>query len=389
MKKCLLVWFCIFLLSAVCAFAQNEEIVTYTSGNWDYIENKTGITLTVWHGTAAALEIPELLDEKPVTQLGNNLFKNTALESVYIPDSVTGFGSNVFYGCIHLTDVRLPQDLTALPNSTFRYCIELEQIDIPFSVTNIGPYAFADCVKLQEVILLSITSIGDSAFDNCQSLSSVMVSRKINSIGTYAFRDTPWLEAQKDEFVIIGNGILIKWNGSGTDVQVPYEVKMISDAFDEQYFIETVTVPESVQQIGANAFRDAISLRSVNLPPYLTTIGGNAFNGCRRLESIELPAHIKTLGGSAFSNCDSLTGLTIPPEITAIPGSLLANCPSLIDVVIPESVTKIDKSAFTGSPNVRPYVSNGSEAERILKEYEIPYYLSTEVTTSPGGADNR
>ena len=216
-----------------------------------------------------------------------------------------------------------------------------------------------------------------------------MVSRKINSIGTYAFRDTPWLEAQKDEFVIIGNGILIKWNGSGTDVQVPYEVKMISDAFDEQYFIETVTVPESVQQIGANAFRDAVSLRSISLPPYLTTIGGNAFNGCRRLESIELPAHIKTLGGSAFANCDSLTGLTIPPEITAIPGSLLANCPSLIDVVIPESVTKIDKSAFTGSPNVRPYVSNGSEAERILKEYEIPYYLSTEVTTSPGGTSNK
>lgn len=377
---CLIVFFLIVCVSGI--HAQDAEVVTFTAGNWDYIENNTGITLTAWRGTAKVLEIPSALNEKPVTSLGKELCKNhTEIQKVIIPDSVTSFGANVFYGCSNLTDVRLPQNLTAIPTGTFRYCIRLEAIDIPFSVTNIQNQAFSDCVKLREILLLSVTNIGDSAFENCQNLTSVILSRKVNSVGGYAFRDTAWLDAQTDEFVVIGNGVLIKWNGTGSEVQVPYGVKMITDAFADQYFIESVTIPESVLQIGPNAFRDAISLKSVSLPPYLTTIGGNAFNGCRRLETIDLPASIKTLASSAFANCDALTGLTIPPLVTSIPGGMLQNCIALTDVIIPESVTKIDKNAFNGSPNIRINVVSGSEAEKLLQEYEIPYYISTEVTT--------
>ena len=77
MKKVIFIlFFCMLLICQPAIFAQDAEIITYTSGDWDYIENNTGITLTSWHGTAEALNIPTELDAKPVTALGNELCKN-------------------------------------------------------------------------------------------------------------------------------------------------------------------------------------------------------------------------------------------------------------------------------------------------------------------------
>lgn len=377
MKKSIHIF--IFFLLLICfssIFAQSTEIIAYTSGDWDFVENETGITLTAWHSTAEVLEFPTELDEMPVTALGNELCKNhSELKRVIIPDNVTVIGTNVFNGCVNLTDVQLPLFLTRIETGIFRYCISLERIEIPFSVTYIGPFAFCDCVSLQEISLLSVTSIGESAFDNCQKLESVMLSRKLTSVGGYAFRDTPWLDAQTEEFVMIGKGVLVKWNGTETsaEVEIPYGVTMISGAFADAYFIESVTIPETVTQIGQYAFRDALNLKRVNIPEYVTTIGGNAFDGCRKLETVELPKSVKSLGWNVFNNCSALTSLTIPPQVTSIPGYILANCPKLTDVIIPESVRNIHQAAFQNSPNVRLYVSYGSEAERLLQEYGMPY----------------
>ena len=361
--------------------AQTQEIITSASGDWNYIKNQNGITLTAWNRTAEELDIPSELDGEPVTALEKDLFKNhNELKRVFIPDSVTTIGSNAFNGCVNLTDVRLPSSLNRIENGVFRYCINLEHIDIPFSVTAVRAFAFADCLKLQDIFLLAVTSIGESAFDNCQSLSSVTLSRKVTSVDSYAFRDTPWLENQTDEFVIVGKGILIKWNGTGGDAQVPYGTTVISSAFSDNYLVESVTLPETVMQIGPNAFRDAINLNRINIPPYVTSIGASAFDGCRSLETIDLPKSIKELGGSAFQNCDVLKSLTIPQNITTIPSGLLVNCPELTDVIIPDSVTRIDIRAFQGSPNIRLHVAYGSEAERLLKENEIPYSYTLQET---------
>lgn len=367
----------LFFFSFVNISAQDAEIVTYTSGDWEYTENKTGITLSAYNGNDTALTIPEALDEKPVTQLGKELFKNnSSLESVIIPDSVTAIGSNAFNGCSALKEVRLPLSLTKIDSGVFRYCISLENADIPFSVTEIGGNAFADCISMKEAMLISVTKIGDSAFDNCQQLESVILSRKLTSVGGYAFRDTPWLDAQTDEFVMLGKGILVRYNGNDSAVEVPYGTTMITDAFADNYFVESVSIPETVVQIGANAFRDAIKLQSVTIPPYLTSVGSKAFNGCRSLKTVELPEGLKTLGSSAFANCNMLEQFVIPDTVTSLPDSILASCPKLTEVVIPASVTKIEKRAFQDSPNILFHVAYGSKAEELLQGYELPYEYS-------------
>ena len=54
MKKIIFITLIILLIlpTALC-FAQAEEvpeIITYTSGDWDYVENDKGITLTAYRG---------------------------------------------------------------------------------------------------------------------------------------------------------------------------------------------------------------------------------------------------------------------------------------------------------------------------------------------------
>lgn len=380
MKRIIVSIICILLFAAILpVMGQDAAPQTFSSGDWDYIENKNGITLTKYKGIEANLVIPEELDGKPVTQLEKELFMNNMnLVSVVMPNSITSTGANVFNGCAALKDVQLSSKLAAINTGLFRYCISLEHIMIPFTVTAINGFAFSDCIQLKDIILLSVTTIGESAFDNCLSLTDVTVSGKLTSVQGRAFRDTPWLDAQTEDFVMMGKDILIRYNGTEKDVEIPYGTTMISSAFEENYRIESVIIPETVKNIGQYAFREAINLQSVNIPEYATTIGANAFAGCQSLTEIELPEGygFNSLGGSAFKQAKQLASINIPSTVKTLPDSVFANCPALTDVIIPDTVKTIHNKAFLNSPNVHLYVTPGSEGERYAKEMEVSYDYS-------------
>ena len=366
------------LILILCLFvtvtAQDGQAESFTSGDWDFVTNDTGVTLIHYHGQDDKIIIPEMLDGKTVTALEKELFKdNDVISSIYIPNSVEKIGSNAFNGCTGLREVRLPQNLKKIESGLFRYCVQLEQIIIPFNVTSIGSNAFADCVHLKEIILIGVTSIGESAFNNCQSLEKVFVSRKLSNVDADAFLDTPWLEAQKGEFVFIGQGILLKYNGRSGDVAVPAGTAAIANAFDGNVIVRSVALPEGLLRISQYAFRGAENLSRINIPQTVTTIGTGAFRSCRSLTSIDLPENIGSIGTFAFRGCEKLTKLTFPSKVTSIENSVCRDCPSLVDVVIPENVTKFHKDAFLDSPNVNIMIVEGSPVEDLLKKAGIAY----------------
>ena len=85
-------------------------------------------------------------------------------------------------------------------------------------------------------------------------LTYVDIGKKVSAIGRAAFSQTPWLDSQSDEFVIAGDGVLIKYNGDAADVEVPSRVKYISDAFSSNNSVRTVTVSGKTEHIGNGAF---------------------------------------------------------------------------------------------------------------------------------------
>ncbi len=393
MKKIIIFIICMLLMVSILpVIGQDSAPETFSSGDWDYIENKDGITLTKYKGSETGLEIPGELDGKTVTQLENELFKdNRDLVSVVMPNSIKSTGAKVFYGCTALKDVQLSTGLTVINTGLFRYCISLEHITIPFTVTTINGFAFSDCIQLKDIILLSVTTIGESAFENCMMLSDVITSGKLTTVHGRAFRDTSWLDAQTDEFVMMGKDVLIKYNGTDANVEIPYGTTMISSAFEDNFSIESVNIPDTVKNIGQYAFFNAVKLKQVNIPKFVTTIGTSALNGCLSLKEIELPEGygLTSFGPYTFYNDKQLTSINIPTDVKNLPNNFLGSCPELTDIIIPDTVTTIHNNAFQNSPNVHLYVTPGSEGERFAQENNVPYdYVeqsADDFIIQPGG----
>ncbi len=378
MKTSVKILFFLLVFGVVYSFAAAQDIVreTHTYGVWDYVTNESGITLTAWAGAGKEIEIPDSIYGIPVTMLAESLFRNNSVvEKVYIPDSVTTIGQYAFQGCTSLRDVHLSKRLTHIEPYTFRYCTSLESIEFPADLSNIQYNSFQGCMQLREVVIPdAVTLLGDSAFADCSSLEDVTISKNLTYIGANCFRDTPWLAKQnEEEFVLIGNVILYRWNGTDSIVEVPYGVTFIADAFTDNIDVETVMLPATVRRIGTDAFRNTVNLKTIEIPDTVTRIDNYVFRDCRSLRQIDLPNSIEILGRGVFQGCEKLTNFEIPTKVTTIGTYFLADCEKLSSVVIPSAVTSIDTTAFSGSPLVQLRVTYDSEGERFAQENLLPY----------------
>ena len=103
-----------------------EEKV-FTSQDYAYRVLEDGTAeITRYSGEDKALKIPETLDGKTVTSIGNQAFRDCSfLTSVELPDSVTSIGDRAFYDCSTLTSIELPDSVTSIEDEAFEGCINL------------------------------------------------------------------------------------------------------------------------------------------------------------------------------------------------------------------------------------------------------------------------
>lgn len=126
--------------------------------------------------------------------------------------------------------------------------------------------------------------------------------------------------------MLIENGILKAYDGDMKNVVIPEGVRVIAGDVEEIdrskrlqgvktdgvfYFpfnacesIETVTMPDSVEEIGPKAFEHCANLRSVKFSKNLKKIGLSAFLGCKKFTEITLPASVTKIEQWAFDLID-------------------------------------------------------------------------------------
>jgi len=98
-----------------------------------------------------------------------------------------------------------------------------------------------------------------------------------------------------------------------------YVVTRISEnAFRENKNIESISIPETVTDIGTWAFYACNSLAAVHLPEGLTQIAQSLFSGCSHLVSVNIPSSVSTIDCYAFNGCSSLTSLNLPAGLSFI-----------------------------------------------------------------------
>ena len=183
-----------------------------------------------------------------------------------------------------------------------------------------------------------------------------------------------------------GSVTITKYIGTDADVVIPStiddkNVTIIGPyAFWEaREFLNSVTMPDTITQIGQCAFDACKKLTTVALSQNLTHIEIAAFINCSSLENITLPNSLTYLGDRAFYCCTALKHINIPNTLknwgdetfynsgletvdfeeglltigdTAFAGTNIRN------IVLPQSITIIERQAFGGCPNLESIILN-------------------------------
>ncbi len=143
------------------------------------------------------------------------------------------------------------------------------------------------------------------------------------------------------------------YEGTATKVIVPaaYEGKPVlaigtgtGDGFAYSASVTEIVLPNTIQQIQAQAFSYCTKLQKIEIPSCLN-MGDGAFMNCLALTEITLPENCISYGNSLFYGCAALAELTVRGgRITA---NMLRGCSSLIAAVFGEDVIAIDPLALT------------------------------------------
>lgn len=204
--------------------------------DYDYsyeILNDGTLRLYQYEGTDTNIVVPDTIDGRKVTVLGNSTFQYCTqasdIESVTLPDSLTTIEKNAFYNCEKLKSVTIPPNVSSIGLAAFveglsesslteikvdpenPYFSEKDGVvfskdgtklivfpsgrsgdyQIPDGTVSVGDYAFYYCVNVSSITVPgSDRSLGEGAFGNCSSLTKAVLNEGLEEIGEYAFQSS-------------------------------------------------------------------------------------------------------------------------------------------------------------------------------------------------------
>lgn len=170
----------------------------------------------------------------------------------------------------------------------------LTKYEISETIKSIGRLAFAESGLRSVTIPEGVTRIEYGAFMSCKDLNTVTIADSVEHIGTKAFEGTGWLNEWKskeptggeDDFLVVGDGVLLAYRGDSAHVQVPEGVKQIgSEVFKGHNEILDADIPASVVKINAEAFRNCGALTGLTGCEGLETVIRGAFYGTQLSET--------------------------------------------------------------------------------------------------------
>jgi hypothetical protein len=140
------------------------------------------------------------------------------------------------------------------------------------------------------------------------------------------------------------------------ELTVPQGVEKIERRALADAPINQLVLPDSVTEIGYEAFAGCDALQFVRLPKELKSVEPGIFRGCLSLEKIEMSDTIKAFSESMFECCASLKDIPFRNGILELPRNVFSECVSIESATLPPSVAVIRSGAFGYCDNLETVV---------------------------------
>ncbi len=355
-----------------------------------------------------------------------------------LPSSLKNIGASAFEGCVKLTELSFGEDIQVIGQEAFSGCVGLAcELDLPDGLLMIGAGAFMGCAGLTGDLILpaglielgnyafsgayqdetcsgrlyipgSVKTVGLEAFNGCYGFAYLEFGDGIQTIGSRAFYECRNLQNEKltipASVETIANEAFASYASTSPkfkEVEILGAQVIMQNAFDFCSAMEKLSLPASLKEVGAAAFKACRSLyevrfagnagdwvsiqfadatsnpaycwddeidiqlyfggvlaENVSVPQGIESVGAYCFAGVRCVKSIDLPDTVTSIGMQAFYSCKGLKTIDLG-NVTEINEGLFNDCSNLTSVTMGDNVSKIGSNAFNRTAIENIHISEG------------------------------
>lgn len=310
------------------------KIKTIEAGAFSKVEIESGIN-----------PLQSIVLPKGITTIGDDAFSyNTSLTSIKIPNTVTSIGKRAFQGCTNLTSIEIPDTVSSnLSGTVFNGMNKLSTIELSSTSKNL---------KLVDGNLYSydgkrfIKYMGTSKTFTVPEGVETLVCRCITkSMTTLNLPST--LKVIEGWSLSSMSGVNLLNIPASVTTMYTYSFHAntklrVAESNSTYKSIDDVLI---LNKAGTKVIMASKNATTYNIPNTVTEIGKNAFYGCSKITSITIPDSVTTIGAGAFESCSSLTEITIPQNVTSIGSDTFVYCGKLMAINI-----KGEEGRISGGP---------------------------------------
>lgn len=340
---------------------------------------------------------------KVLKTIGDGAFYSSSLKSVDVPQSVASIGKAAFTDCLSLWKVKINNPQTNIyfegknsANNAIGFDSKGNRITLKS-----GSRVQTECFVIIDA------PVESKGFDYAEKTSLIFMGDDSNAdVSGYVdytyrikwqyFADTKTLYVEhgydmKDAYVLKPNNEGTFYTTDGRKLQdLNLQIDTLylcSGVINPDYSFEVINpkyIRFSPTVKAVSGFQNCNRLEVLTVPQTVQYISSNAFKNCRSLKKISLGG-AKSVSNGAFENCTSLKEIDYG-NVTSIDERAFYYCSGIEEINIPSTVTNVEHEAFYNCVGVKKIIINGEK--RIGKQAFANMPFCTSITLNRNYSDD-
>lgn len=286
---------------ADCSFSKyysiNNISIVQIPSTLKYIGNSA--FKNIWAG----INFTDIVLPEGLKTIGNRAFESSSITEITVPGTVEYVGESAFSDS-KIEKAVIEPGVKEIKDGAFNGCSKLTTVTIGDGIEKIGQSAFSDNSSLTNVTIgEGLKDLQYGTFENCKFLKKIDLPDSLVSISSTAFQNSAIMENGLTQLKYADNW-LIGYNTNHTDDSVVTVKKgtvgIASEAL-KSHKMAILNLPDGLKYINSGAIASTSNLKTVTLPESLEKIDAQAFRSSH-ISEITIPKSVLSIGEGAFNS---------------------------------------------------------------------------------------